>query len=114
MIANSGSGAPTAAMRKQCNVSAGLEIFDFSVRGEEAEFHEMISAATGAKLRPRTIFVLPGHGTDRPIGIHDFVLAALFETGSDTKARLRFDGAREPVLVPLQVLDWNIQHRHFH
>jgi hypothetical protein len=84
------------------------------MRREQAKLHEMISAPARAELRPGAVLVLFRDRADRPIRVQHVVRAAFLEIRANAKARLRFDGAREPVLLLFQVAHRNVQHRHLH
>ena len=84
------------------------------MRREQAKLDEMISAPAGAELRPRAVLVLLRDGADRPIRVQHVMRAAFLEARADAKARFRFDGAGQAVLLLLQIAQRNVQHRHFH
>src|SRR5262245_49783113 len=103
MITYGRDRAPAATVRERGHLRARLQLAYGTVRRENAKLHKMIATAAGAELRPGPVLVLVRNRTDRPIGVHDRVFAALPEARAHPEACLGFDGAGEPLLISLQV-----------
>ena len=61
------------------------------VRGERAEFDEVISRSRSAELLPRFVVKALRHGRDGPVFVHHLVLAAILELAAHAEARLALD-----------------------
>src|ERR1022692_78886 len=103
MIAHRRARSTTAAVREQRHVSARFKILNSAMSIEQTELDKMIPAAARAELRPCLVLVLFGNRADRPIRIQNVVCAAILEIRADADPRLCFDGAREAILLLLQV-----------
>src|SRR3954451_17464032 len=99
IIAHCGTRAATSTVAEQRDVFAGRQILNLLLRCEDAEFHEMISAAAGAELRPCLVLVLACHWTARPIFVQNTVMAPILKGGADAESRLGVNRACESILM---------------
>src|SRR2546428_507653 len=108
VIANRGARAAAAAVTEQRDIHARLQSLNLFMRGERAEFNKMISAAARPKLRPGPVLVASRDRTQRPIGVHDFVLAPLAKSSAYAETCFLFDRAGQSVLLPIEIVCGNV------
>ena len=114
MSADCRADAAAAAVTQQGDVLARGQSFKLMGDAEDAEFHEVIAAATGSQLCPGPVFAGPGNRADRPVPVQDVVMSPFPKFRADTESGLRLDCFGQAVLFAFQIVRGNIRYGHFH
>ncbi len=112
-----GDGGPRAAapaVRQQGEVVTRGNAEPLVSDTEPSELDEVVPASARAELRPSLVLVSGRRLGDRPVVIHDFVIAAVLERGADPEACLAFDRALQSFGFALDRGHRQVVHRELH